>query len=88
MLHFKVQDFKDTNEFLSLLATRQGKLKKGGVPDINKAARAVLQEWTWWDTYIWYRLYVNVLPVYFHFENFLKSYNKEPLKQLFDINEC
>lgn len=46
MLHFKVQDFKDTNEFLSLLATRQGKLKKGGVPDINKAAKAVLQEWT------------------------------------------
>ena len=47
MLHFKVPDFKDTNEFLSLLATRQGKLKKGGVPDVNKAAKTVLQEWTW-----------------------------------------
>ncbi|XP_022302731.2 guanine nucleotide-binding protein-like 3 homolog [Crassostrea virginica] len=46
MLHFKVPDFKDTNEFLSLLATRQGKLKKGGVPDVNKAAKTVLQEWT------------------------------------------
>ncbi|XP_062601228.1 guanine nucleotide-binding protein-like 3 homolog [Saccostrea cucullata] len=46
MLHFKIPDFKDTSEFLSLLATRQGKLKKGGIPDINKAAKMVLQEWT------------------------------------------
>ncbi|XP_048738699.2 guanine nucleotide-binding protein-like 3 homolog [Ostrea edulis] len=46
MLHFKVPDFKDTSEFLSLLARRQGKLRKGGIPDINKAARMVLQDWT------------------------------------------
>lgn len=82
MLHFKVPDFKDTNEFLSLLATRQGKLKKGGVPDINKAAKTVLQEWTWWDTYVWYGLYVFILPVNFHFENFFKKLEEEPLKQV------
>lgn len=46
MLHYNLADYKDVNEFLSLLATRLGKLKKGGLPDVDKAARAVLQDWT------------------------------------------
>ena len=46
MLHYSIADYKDTNSFLSLLARRLGKLKKGGVPDVDKAARTVLQDWT------------------------------------------
>lgn len=45
MLHYVIPDFKDANEFLSLMAKRMGRLKKGGVPDINRAAKLVLQDW-------------------------------------------
>ncbi|XP_013410089.1 guanine nucleotide-binding protein-like 3 homolog, partial [Lingula anatina] len=34
MLHYNVPDYKDVQEFLSLLATKMGRLKKGGVPDV------------------------------------------------------
>ncbi|XP_069798857.1 guanine nucleotide-binding protein-like 3-like protein [Dendropsophus ebraccatus] len=43
--HYKVTDFKDTLEFLAMLAKRQGKLKKGGMPDHEKAAKSVLTDW-------------------------------------------
>ncbi|XP_013382041.1 guanine nucleotide-binding protein-like 3 homolog [Lingula anatina] len=46
MLHYNVPDYKDVQEFLSLLATKMGRLKKGGVPDVDKAAKTVLQDWT------------------------------------------
>ncbi|CAL1528880.1 unnamed protein product [Lymnaea stagnalis] len=45
MLHYNVPDYKDVNEFLTLLATRMGKLKKGGIPDISRAGRRLLQDW-------------------------------------------
>ncbi|KAM4696765.1 guanine nucleotide-binding protein-like 3-like protein [Rhinophrynus dorsalis] len=43
--HYKVTDFRDTLEFLAMLAKRQGKLKKGGTPDHEKAAKSVLTDW-------------------------------------------
>ncbi|XP_044162110.1 guanine nucleotide-binding protein-like 3-like protein [Bufo gargarizans] len=43
--HYKVTDFRDTSEFLAMLAKRQGKLKKGGMPDHEKAAKSVLTDW-------------------------------------------
>jgi nuclear GTP-binding protein len=46
MLHYNLTDYRNTDDFLALLAKRQGRLKKGGVPDKEKAARAVLQDWT------------------------------------------
>ncbi|KAM3845600.1 guanine nucleotide-binding protein-like 3-like protein isoform 2-T3 [Vipera latastei] len=46
MQHFSVPDFQNTTEFLAYLAKRQGKLKKGGMPDHEKAAKAVLNDWT------------------------------------------
>ncbi|XP_034290000.1 guanine nucleotide-binding protein-like 3-like protein [Pantherophis guttatus] len=46
MQHFSVPDFQNTMEFLAYLAKRQGKLKKGGIPDHEKAAKAVLNDWT------------------------------------------
>lgn len=46
MEHYRVPDFHTPLEFLSLLARRQGKLKKGGLPDCDKAAKSVLVDWT------------------------------------------
>ena len=47
ILHYCIPDYQNTAEFLSVLARRQGRLKKGGIPDINKAARTVLRDWNW-----------------------------------------
>ncbi|XP_040890462.1 guanine nucleotide-binding protein-like 3-like protein [Toxotes jaculatrix] len=44
--HYGVPDFHTALEFLSLLARRQGKLRKGGLPDTDKAAKSVLMDWT------------------------------------------
>lgn len=46
MQHYGVPDFHTALEFLSLLARRQGKLRKGGLPDTDKAAKGVLMDWT------------------------------------------
>ncbi|XP_020828505.1 guanine nucleotide-binding protein-like 3-like protein [Phascolarctos cinereus] len=43
--HYGIPDFKTTTEFLVLLARRLGRLKKGGAPDQEKAAKAVLTDW-------------------------------------------
>ena len=37
--------YTDCANFLALLTKRYGMLKKGGLPDITKAARLVLQDW-------------------------------------------
>lgn len=37
--------FRDINEFLLHLAHQRGKLKHGGIPDIDSAAKIVLQDW-------------------------------------------
>ena len=58
MLHYNIPDFSDTAEFLNLLARRMGKLKKGGVPDLARAARRVLQDWNRFESkYIFLQLY-------------------------------
>lgn len=46
MGHYRVPDFHTASEFLALLARRQGKLRKGGLPDTDKAAKSVLMDWT------------------------------------------
>lgn len=48
MEHYGVPDFHTALEFLALLARRQGKLRKGGLPDTDKAAKSVLIDWTGW----------------------------------------
>lgn len=45
MLHYGVKEYSNVSDFLSLLAVRLGRLKKGGIPDVTKAARTVLQDW-------------------------------------------
>ncbi|NXC98080.1 GNL3 protein, partial [Certhia familiaris] len=46
MMHYNIPDFKNPEEFLSLLAQKRGMLKKGGVPDIENIAKLVLCDWT------------------------------------------
>lgn len=46
MEHYGIENFHTVHEFLALLARRQGKLRKGGLPDTDKAAKSVLMDWT------------------------------------------
>ena len=45
MLMYKVGKFEDVDDFLRQVGRLQGKLKKGGVPDMLAAARIVLNDW-------------------------------------------
>lgn len=45
MEKYRIGKYKDANEFLALLAIRIGKLKRGGLPDKEKAARLLLSDW-------------------------------------------
>uniref|UniRef100_A0A1A7WLA5 Guanine nucleotide-binding protein-like 3 n=1 Tax=Iconisemion striatum TaxID=60296 RepID=A0A1A7WLA5_9TELE len=46
MLQYNVPDFKNSLEFLTLLAKKRGFLQKGGVPDTEQAANTFLDDWT------------------------------------------
>ena len=46
LIHYKLADFDGTTDFLAKVAVKRGFLKKGGMPDITKAARVILQDWT------------------------------------------
>uniref|UniRef100_A0AC34FX04 CP-type G domain-containing protein n=1 Tax=Panagrolaimus sp. ES5 TaxID=591445 RepID=A0AC34FX04_9BILA len=46
MMHFNIPQFSDIDQFLALIANKIGRLKKGGRPDRNAAARHVLNAWT------------------------------------------
>jgi nuclear GTP-binding protein len=45
MVHFKIPKFKDVDELLAFVAKRSGFLKRGGIPDSDKAARVILHQW-------------------------------------------
>lgn len=42
---YKVPSFDSVDDFLLKVATARGKLKKGGIVDIDAAARIVLHDW-------------------------------------------
>ncbi|KFO85470.1 Nucleolar GTP-binding protein 2, partial [Buceros rhinoceros silvestris] len=42
---YKIDSWKDTEEFLEKLASRTGKLLKGGEPDIQTVSKMVLNDW-------------------------------------------
>uniref|UniRef100_V9KKD1 Guanine nucleotide-binding protein-like 3 (Nucleolar)-like protein n=1 Tax=Callorhinchus milii TaxID=7868 RepID=V9KKD1_CALMI len=44
--HYGVAEFRDVEQFLCVLAHRQGRLRRGGIPDQDAAARSVLTDWT------------------------------------------
>merc|ERR1712198_164869 len=45
MLQYGIPNFKDTSEFLTMMAQKMGRLKKGGIPDVEKAAFKVVEDW-------------------------------------------
>lgn len=45
MFLYSIPRFTNTNEFLCHIARRQGKLKKGGIPNMESAAKSVLNDW-------------------------------------------
>jgi len=45
MQTYKIANFENSIDFLTLIAHKRGKLKKGGVADLPSAARAVLYDW-------------------------------------------
>ncbi|CEG64123.1 hypothetical protein RMATCC62417_01157 [Rhizopus microsporus] len=42
---YSLSFFSNVHEFLVLLAQQRGKLKKGGIPDVEQAAKHVLNDW-------------------------------------------
>lgn len=42
---YKLPSFESVDDFLQKLATVRGKLKKGGIVDVEAAARIVLHDW-------------------------------------------
>jgi len=42
---YQVADFKDSQEFLNHIAKKKGKMRKGGIVDLQAAACTVLQDW-------------------------------------------
>ncbi|XP_053932525.1 guanine nucleotide-binding protein-like 3 [Cuculus canorus] len=46
MIRYTMPDFRNTEEFLTLLAQKRGVLKKGGVPDVENIAKLLLCDWT------------------------------------------
>lgn len=42
---YKIPSFDSVDDFLQKVATIRGKLKKGGIVDVNAAARIVLHDW-------------------------------------------
>lgn len=42
---YEIPEFQNVEEFLFLVGKSRGKLKKGGVPDVEQASRTVLQDW-------------------------------------------
>ncbi|CAG8465664.1 10090_t:CDS:2, partial [Acaulospora colombiana] len=42
---YNVPIFRDAREFLILLARQRGKLRRGGIPCLESAARIILQDW-------------------------------------------
>ncbi|XP_069499272.1 guanine nucleotide-binding protein-like 3 [Ambystoma mexicanum] len=45
MLQYSIPDFRNSPEFLILLAQKRGMLAKGGLPDTECAARLLLSDW-------------------------------------------
>jgi len=45
LIQYEIADFSTVTEFLTNIAFRRGKLGKGGIPDLEGAAKLVLTDW-------------------------------------------
>lgn len=60
-MRYTLPDFRNTEEFLTLLAQKRGMLKRGGVPDMENAAKLLLCDWT---GYVCYELCFMLLTLF------------------------
>lgn len=42
---YKIPSFEAAEDFLQKVATARGRLKKGGIVDVDAAARIILRDW-------------------------------------------
>lgn len=45
MSHYEIPEYREGIEFLAHIARKRGKMKKGGIPDLDAAAKIVLHDW-------------------------------------------
>jgi len=45
MVLYTIPYFSDVNDFLVHIARSKGRIRKGGIPDVENAARCILQDW-------------------------------------------
>ena len=45
MMMYNIGSFKNVDQFLMMIAKKYGKLKKGGRPNVNQAAKQILNDW-------------------------------------------
>lgn len=77
-MHYSIPDFRNTEEFLTLLAQKRGMLKKGGVPDVENIAKLLLCDWT---GYVCYE-FCFMLLTFFHVVNPAQQKLPSPEKYL------
>lgn len=44
-IKYKVKGWKDPEDFLTMVAKQQGRLLKGGEPDLNTVAKMIVGDW-------------------------------------------
>lgn len=49
MVLYNLPEYDTPDEFFLSLSEATGKVKKGGLPDIEKAARQLLEDWNRWE---------------------------------------
>uniref|UniRef100_A0A8C7XHQ0 Guanine nucleotide-binding protein-like 3 n=1 Tax=Oryzias sinensis TaxID=183150 RepID=A0A8C7XHQ0_9TELE len=88
MLQYNVPDYRNSLEFLTMLAKKRGYLQKGGVPDTQQAATTFLSDWT--GAKLSYHCKVpgtHILPVYLMDSVVAEMQNGWNLKRLKAGNE-
>jgi nuclear GTP-binding protein len=45
MMHYSIPEFNDCDQFLAYMSRKLGRMKKGGRPDLNAAAKHILNDW-------------------------------------------
>ena len=63
---YKIPSFQSVDEFLQNVATVRGKLKKGGIVDVEAAARIILHDWN-------EGMHVNVISFCYFSSNFSRK---------------
>ncbi|KAI9100645.1 P-loop containing nucleoside triphosphate hydrolase protein [Phlyctochytrium arcticum] len=86
---YSVPPFTDTRDFLIQIARQRGKLRRGGIPDLENAARSILQDWNTGRIPFYTIPPAAGLPVTSHVDSsIVQAWSKEfELPELFDTED-